>query len=70
MEQKSILDQIIEALKAEEFVLQKQLAFFTGQLQYNQKMQANYIQLQQKISNIPKEDSSNQPKRKSRSKNV
>ena len=69
MKQKSILDQIIEALQVEELVLQKQLAFFTGQLQYNQKLQANYTQLQQKISNISKEDSSNQPKRKSRGKN-
>lgn len=68
MEQKNILDQIIKTLQAEEFALQKQLAFFTGQLQYNQKMQANYVQLQQKVSNISKEDSSNQPKGKSRNK--
>jgi len=64
MKQKSILDQIIEALQVEELVLQKQLAFFTGQLQYNQKLQANYTQLQQKISNISKEDSSKQSKKK------
>lgn len=68
MGQKNILDQIIKTLQAEEFALQKQLAFFTGQLQYNQKMQANYIQLQQKVSNIPKEDFSNQLKGKSRGK--
>lgn len=68
MEQKSILDQIIKTLQVEEFTLQKQLAFFTGQLQYNQKMQANYVQLQQEISDISKEDSSKQSKGKSHNK--
>ena len=68
MEQKNILDQIIQTLQAEELVLQKQLAFFTGQLQYNQKMQANYVQLQQQQVNEPPEKDSLSSKGKSSKK--
>lgn len=65
MEQKSILDQIIKTLQVEEFTLQKQLAFFTGQLQYNQKLQELYKSLQQQQINEPSEKDSPGSKGKS-----
>jgi len=66
MEQENVLSQIIEGLKAEEVALQKQLAFFNGQLQYNQKLQVSCKKFQQHMNETSKKDSSNPSKRKSR----